>query len=45
MVAETCQIMHALRLHDEQALECMGLNICEIEIRRRIFWHMMSIDT
>jgi hypothetical protein len=36
--------MYLLRMHDDDATAAMGLDAVELQIRRRIWWHVYAVD-
>ena len=44
LLAEACQLMFLMRMHDDDATAGMGLDAVDIQLRRRIWWHVHAVD-
>lgn len=44
MLGEAIQLTYVIKLHDEQYMRGLGLNCIELELRRRLYWHLHAID-
>ena len=44
LLAEACQLVHIMRLHDEEYTSSLRLDPCEVDLRRRFFWHVHAVD-
>jgi hypothetical protein len=44
LLAEACQLVHLLGLHDDITTSTKGLDCIELEIARRVFWHVYAVD-
>ncbi|RSH88652.1 hypothetical protein EHS25_002879 [Saitozyma podzolica] len=45
LLSEACQVAHNLRLHESGDIpEFQDLDTVEMELRRRVFWHVYAVD-
>ena len=44
LLSEACQLMHLLHMHDDEVTAGLGLDAVEVQMRRRIWWHVYAVD-
>ena len=44
VLGEAIQLTYVMKLNDEAYMSTLGLSCIELEMRRRLFWHLHAID-